>query len=103
MESNIDHAKQFMPFDALKGLDAALKEKEIIKQDKKILCDNKINDLEYKFNKVNTGVRLNVTYYKNNSYISYTGVITKIDYVKKIIIMDKKEIIYTSDIVEIEY
>ena len=44
--NRISRAKQFLPFDALKGLQEALKEKEIEYEERKELSEETLNDLD---------------------------------------------------------
>ena len=103
MVSRITRAKQFLPFDALKGLKEALreKEKEIEYEEKRELSEESLEELEEEFNKINIGSIVKIKYYKNRQYIEAKGEITKIDYNKKRIQIDKMEEINISDILSI--
>ena len=96
-----DRAKQFMPFDALKGLKDALSEKEIEYEERKELSDDKLRELENEFNKINIGSKIKIKYYKNKQYVEEIGVVTKIDYIKKKIKLND-ELINLSDILNIK-
>ena len=50
-----ERAKQFMPFDALKGLQEELRKKEIEYEEKKEMCDTSLEELENEFNKLEVG------------------------------------------------
>ena len=101
MVSRITRAKQFLPFDALKGLKEALREKEIEYEEKRELSEESLEELEEEFNKINIGSIVKVKYYKNRQYIETKGEITKIDYNKKKIQINKMEEINISDILTI--
>ncbi len=96
-----DRAKQFMPFDALKGLKDALSEKEIEYEERKELSDDKLRELENEFNKINIGSKIKIKYYKNKQYVEEIEVVTKIDYIKKKIKLNE-ELINLSDILNIK-
>ena len=96
-----DRAKQFMPFDALKGLKDALSEKEIEYEERKELSDDKLRELENEFNKINIGSKIKIKYYKNKQYVEEIEVVTKIDYIKKKIKLND-ELINLSDILNIK-
>ena len=49
MANRVARAKQFLPFDALKGLQEALREKEIEYEEKKDLSEDTLNELNNKF------------------------------------------------------
>ena len=95
-----DRAKQFMPFDALKGLKDALSEKEIEYEERKELSEDKLKELENEFNKIDIGSKIKIKYYKNKQYVEEIGMVTKIDYIKKKIKLDN-ELINLSDILSI--
>ena len=77
-----------MPFDALKGLQDALREKEVEYEQKKELAEEKLIELQNEFNKIEIGNMVKIRSYRNNRYIDILGVITKIDYIKKKIQID---------------
>jgi len=96
-----NRAKQFMPFDALKGLQDALREKEIEYEQRKELTEESLTELQIEFNKIEIGSTVKIKYYKNKKYIDALGVITKIDYIKKKIQLDNSENVNICDIVKI--
>ena len=53
--NRISRAKQFLPFDALKGLKEALKEKEIEYEERKELSEEALINLDKKFNRIEIG------------------------------------------------
>ena len=52
----VSRAKQFLPFDALKGLQEALREKEVEYEVKKDLSEDCLNELNNKFNQIEKGI-----------------------------------------------
>ena len=101
MANRADRAKQFLPFDALKGLQEALREKEIEYEEKKELSEESLAELEKQINKIEKGSKVSIKYYKNQNYIEITGIVTKIDYIKRKIKIDNGENINISDIIKI--
>ena len=83
MVSRVDRAKQFLPFDALKGLQEALREKEIEYEEKIELSEESLTELENEFNKIEKGSYVKIRYYKNRQYIEINGIVTNIDYTRK--------------------
>ena len=79
--SNAERAKIFAPFDALKGFRELLKEQESIKEVKKELSQDMIDDLDFVLNSLKVGMMIEVIFYdlKEERYKSLTGVFTKID------------------------
>lgn len=99
--NKVARAKQFLPFDALKGLEEALREKEIEYEDKKELSEDTLFELNNKFNQIENGKYVKLKYYKNGRYREIKGIVTNIDYIKKKIQIDKIENINISDIIKI--
>ena len=97
----VSRAKQFLPFDALKGLQEALREKEIEHEEKIELSEEILAELNNDFNKIEIGSKVRIKFYKNMKYIEISGIITNIDYIKKKIQIDQNQNINISDIVYI--
>lgn len=97
----VDRAKLFLPFDALKGLQESLRRVEKNKEDKLILSDDLEYDLNYKFNSLKIGDIVLIKFYYNLEYIESSGIIKKIDYnTKKIYLMNS--IISIDDVIDIK-
>ena len=79
MQNNLDRAKQFLPFDALKGFRKALEEKEKIYENKKDLSDDYFHNLDIKIKNVKKDMNVRIKYYHDLEYIETTGVVKKID------------------------
>lgn len=101
MRSSVSRAKQFLPFDALKGFSEALREKEIEYEEKRDLSEESLIELNDKFNQIEKGDYIKIKYYKNGRYIGIKGIVTNIDYTKKKIQINKDRNINTCDIVSI--
>lgn len=101
MVNRVARAKQFLPFDALKGLQEALKEKEIEYEEKKELSEDTLSELNDKFNQVENGKCIKLKYYKNGRYSEIEGIATNIDYIKKKIQINKTENVNICDIIDI--
>lgn len=99
--NKVARAKQFLPFDALKGLQEALREKEREYEEKKDLSEDTLNDLNNKFNQIDNGSLVKITFYKNGKYSEIKGRVANIDYVKKKIQINKEYNINICDIVNI--
>ena len=99
--NRIARAKQFLPFDALKGLQEALREKEIEYEEKKELSEETLAELNNRFNQIEKGSYVKIRYYKNGRYSEIKGIVTYIDYIKKKIQIDKIENINICDIIDI--
>ena len=59
--SKLERARQFMPFSALKGFYTLVREKELIKEDRKEIIDGE--ELSKKLNLLKKGMLIRVKYY----------------------------------------
>lgn len=100
--SRADRAKLFVPFDALKGLQEILREKEKEFEERKELSEESLMELQEELNKIEIGSTVLIKYYKNKKYIDITGVVTKINFVKKKIIINEDIIINMCDIIQLK-
>ena len=99
--TKLDRAKIFLPFDALKGFKEALREKEKILVDKKILSIEEKEKISKKLIQIKKGMIIKVIYFENNEYIELEGMVSLIDFVYKKLKIVKKEIEFT-DILDIQ-
>lgn len=99
--SKVSRAKQFLPFDALKGFSEALREKEIEYEEKKELSEESLVELNDKFNQIEIGRSVRLRFYRNGKYVEAYGRVTNIDYIRKKIQIDNNININTSDIISI--
>lgn len=92
MENNIhpkmdrsNRAKQFMPFDALKGFREALEEKERIIVPKRELSEEQKAELDDKLKQIHRMDIVTVEYFQNGEYVQVTGVVSKIDKTSRVL------------------
>ena len=90
----IERAKQFMPFDALKGFKEALKDKEKIIVDKIDLCEDAIIEINNILINLKVGDIVKVVYFKQNEYIEVIGMISKIK--NDFFVIVKEKIMYNN-------
>lgn len=100
--SRVDRAKLFIPFDALKGLQEILREKEKEVEERKELSEESLMELQEELNKVDKGSTVFIKYYKNNKYVDISGIITKINFAKKKIILNENISINICDIIKLK-
>ena len=101
VNNRIARAKQFLPFDALKGLKEALKEKEIEYEEKRELSEESLTELDNIFNRIEIGDNITIKYYKSRRYNEIKGRVTKIDFIKKKIQIDNENNINMGDVVSL--
>ena len=87
-----DRAKLFIPFDALKGLREALKEKEKIYVERKELNQEEIEAISLVLKDVRKRDFVKITYFQNGEYLVLEGMVSSIDYVYRKIKIIKTEI-----------
>lgn len=80
-----DRAKQFVPFDALKGFREALAAKEHTIMPKAALSEEALEELDYKLRQITPGSILTVIYFQGGEYIKVCGMVSKIDSQKQIL------------------
>jgi hypothetical protein len=97
----LERAKIFLPFDALKGFQEALREKEKILVDKKILSQEEKEKIANKLIQLKKGMIVKIIYFENHEYIELEGMISKIDLVYQKLKIVTKEIQFT-DILDIK-
>lgn len=66
-------AKQFAPFAALKGFEDAVREKEIIYKPRRILSEEKKNELDMKLRMLKPGMEIQTEYFAENPLLPGYG------------------------------
>ena len=99
----LQRAKQFAPFDALTGLRLALKEKEKIRVERKIISEEKAEEINEMLISLEVGDNITVIYYNESEqeYIYLSGNITLFNKDKKLLEIGNN-IIKTDDIYDID-
>lgn len=99
--SRADRAKQFLPFDSLRGYYDLVRKVEKIITPRKYLSQEELDKLSSIISKVKKGMIIKVTYYQTDGYVTLEGMISNIDIVyKKITIVETQ--INFKDIFKIE-
>lgn len=96
-----DRARQFLPFDALKGFKDLIKEVERVKVNKKELTEENIEKLSKTILSLEKGMMVRVIYFEQDEYLKLEGIVSKIDITNRFIMIVKKRI-SLDDIFEIE-
>ncbi len=77
--SRENRAKQFMPFAALKGYEAALSEKEKIVVEKIELSEEMKEELDRKIKEIHRNDMVKVVYFHDEEYLEITGMVSRLD------------------------
>jgi len=102
-----DRAKQFMPFDALKGLQEALRAREERRSriEKKSLSEDMQDELSSVLQRLQKQSRVRVTFYHNGHYVELEGDVALVDEIYRFIKIGSQKIffddIFSLQIIEI--
>jgi predicted RNA-binding protein len=99
--SRLDRARQFLPFDALKGFQEALREKEKEYVERIDLDDEQKAILSEQLARIEINNNIKLTYYSQRQYKTISGYVNGIDTIKKKIAIDDNKISFY-DILKIE-
>ena len=94
--NNVERAKQFMPFDALKGLQEELRrrEKKVTEVIKIELSDEKLEELALTFAKLQREDTVDVTFFYRGHYYNLQGTVSKISTDGKFIVIGEERIFF---------
>lgn len=95
-------AKQFLPFDALKGFREALAEKEQCPVFKKELSDDQKEWLDQILRQIRKTDTIEAEYFHSGEYLHISGTVSQIDKQKKVLKIGETEIPF-EDISDLEY
>jgi len=89
-----NRAAQFNPFDALKGLQEALREKEekLSRTKKKELTEDQQAELSTSINKLERGKTIEVTFYDNGYYVTVTGQVVDMNVIYRFLVINKVKV-----------
>lgn len=87
-----DRAKQFLPFDALRGFREALAAKERILVDRRELSEEQKEELDRKLRQIKKKDIITVEYFEKDAYLSVTGMVASIDESSRILRLVNKKI-----------
>ena len=95
-------AAQFLPFQAVKGLDEALRSKEKIVVEKPEYSEYMLEELDKKMHEVRKGRIITCIYYQKGEYIKLTGLVARFDEVARILQIVNNKIDF-DNILDIEF
>lgn len=89
-----ERAKQFAPFAAVGGLDAALakKEREHARKARAELLDDAAEHINEKLAGLYIGDTVEVTYYQRGEYVTVSGFVDNIDKGRRVLVVDGAEV-----------
>lgn len=89
-----ERARIFMPFNALRGFDEAIRKKERIVVKPKILSDDEKDDINYKLKQIKKHMIIEIIYNDNNECVKVKGIVSKIDFDNKYLVIVKNKILF---------
>ena len=98
-----DRAKQFLPFDAMKGLKEAMeRQEELLSRVERIeLGEEDAERLSLALSQVERGDLVRVTCFLGGHYRTLSGTVTRLDPVKRLLILDERKLPF-DDLTELE-
>lgn len=88
-----DRAKQFMPFDSLKGFKEEISKRQKVVVKKRNLSEDDLINLNRLINIIQIGMIVTIEYYDGVDYIKLSGVVSKINLELRYICIVKTKII----------
>lgn len=80
MQTNqLNRAKLFLSYDALKGFKERIHAKERIVVEKPILSEDQLYELDWKIRQIKQGMMISIIYFDKNQYVYKEGIVTYID------------------------
>ena len=100
--NNQERAKQFMPFDAMKGLqeELSIREERRTRVQKKEISEEQIERISRVLSRLRKESRVAITLYSKGHYISIEGVVTEVCHTGEYIKIGSEKVYY-DDIYEI--
>ena len=90
--TNLQRAKQFMPFAALKGFEERLAAVAKYRERRKVLSDDQLQELDQQWLKLEEGNLVRIVYYYQDTHQSTEGIVQKIDEPRHVILVQNLKI-----------
>ncbi len=97
-----ERAKQFMPFNPLRGFQEALREKEKVVVERAELSEEEGELLDWKLHALAVGDMVETVYYDHGEYVKVTGLVSRIDPSARVLKVVNTKIPF-EDMVELEF
>lgn len=97
--SKTDRAKQFLPFNSLRGYYDLIREKEKEVTEKRELSETDLEELSNKLSKIEKNMMVKLRYYDIDRYTDIEGIVSKIDFNNKYIVIVKTKISFNDIVV----
>lgn len=97
-----ERAKQFLPFDALKGFRETLAQKERIVVERAALSEEYREELDRRMQRIRKNDIVTVVYFHDGEYVQVTGMVSRLDVTSRILRIVNTKIAF-EDIYEIRW
>lgn len=89
-------AKQFMPFDAMKGLQEALRDREErhARVERHGISEEEQEELSAVLNRLSKGDKIRISYYCHFHDVEKTGTVTAVNYAYRFLKVDDEKIVF---------
>ena len=94
--SNVDRAKQFLPFDALKGLREELeaREEKMSRVPKHSHSEEQMEEISYTIARLNRGSQVIMTFYRSGHYYELKGAVMDVNVIYHYLIIGEEKIFF---------
>ncbi len=94
MDKKINRAAQFMPFDALKGLQEELRKREELhsRAEKRVMDEEALNEISVMLNRIRKGDHVSVEFFYNGHSLKTYGDVVDKKITEKILVLDNASI-----------
>ena len=90
--SNVERARQFMPFAALRGFEEMIQRQTREVTPRRVLSEEEAMRLSKTLSRLEKGSVVRVTYYEEDSYLTLDGMISELDLTLRFLRIVKKRI-----------
>ena len=92
--NRVDRAKQFLPFDAMKGLKEALLEREekLSRVAKHDFSEETKEELSYTLSRITNNTEIEMTFYRKGHYYDLLGTVSRINTVYQYLLIGEEKI-----------
>lgn len=94
--SNVDRAKQFLPFDALKGLreELEMREEKMSRVPRHNLSEEQMEELSCIIAHLRKGSQITMTFYRTGHYYELNGTVADVNIIYRYILVGEEKIFF---------
>jgi hypothetical protein len=94
--NRVERAKQFLPFDALKGLREELesREEKMSRVPRHDLSEERMEELSAVISRLYKGSQINMTFYRAGHYYELTGTISNVNIIYKYLLIGEEKVFF---------